>query len=98
MWTARPFRPWLLTVLAVAFMVRPIDSSGAGNTAPLIEAARQGDIGSIRTLLQRHADVNATSVDGTTALHWAAQRGALDALTLLLLRGAHVDVANRYGV
>jgi ankyrin repeat protein len=69
----------------------------AGATAGLIEAAREGDVASVRTLVQRNVDVNAAGTDGTTALHWAAQRGDLEAVTLLIKHGANVNVANRYG-
>lgn len=34
---------------------------------------------------------------GMDALHWAANRGQLEAVRLLLSRGARVDTVNRYG-
>jgi ankyrin repeat protein len=43
-------------------------------------------------------DVNAPQPDGTTALHWAAQRNDLDTVTLLIGAGANVNAANDYGV
>jgi uncharacterized protein len=43
-------------------------------------------------------DVNERSVDGTTALHWAAHNGDLELVERLLERGARADVRNDYGV
>src|SRR5438876_6547268 len=36
--------------------------------------------------------------DGTTALHWAAQRNDLNAADKLIRAGANVKAANRYGI
>ncbi len=52
----------------------------------------------MRTLVERHADVNAAQADGMTALHWAAYHDNVDAVRLLLGAGARVRAANRYGV
>ena len=70
--------------------------SAAGLT--LVEAVRAGDAAAITTALATTKDVNAGSVDGTTALHWAARHGDAGTLKALLQRGAKVDAANRYGV
>jgi uncharacterized protein len=43
------------------------------------------------------ADVDERSVDGTTALHWAAHRGDLELVKRLLERGADPNVRNDYG-
>jgi ankyrin repeat protein len=43
-------------------------------------------------------DVNERSVDGTTALHWAAHNGDLELVELLLERGADATVRNDYGM
>ena len=63
-----------------------------------IEAAKRKDIAAIRTLVERKANVNAASPDGTTALHWAAHLNDIETAELLLRSGAIVKAANRYGV
>jgi uncharacterized protein len=68
------------------------------SASPLIDAVRQSDRAAVRQLLQKKADVNAASADGTTALIWAAQLNDLESATLLLGAGASVRAANRYGM
>ncbi len=64
----------------------------------LVDAARRGDMSAVRAQLAAGAPVNATEADGTTALHWAAYRDAVDMAGLLLRAGADAHAANRYGV
>jgi len=67
-----------------------------GNTA-LVDAVKNQDAESVRTLLKQHVDVNAPEADGTTALHWAAHWGDLDTVDALLREGANATALNRYG-
>ncbi len=88
---------WLLVVLvALGVDAPPVTAAGAGS--PLVEAARAGDADAVRTLLQRGVDVNATTADGTTALHWAAHLDDAETADTLLAAGADAAAANRYGV
>ena len=65
--------------------------------APLIDAVRAGDVAEVRALLAGAADPDQPSLDGTTALHWAANRDDLDSARLLIEAGARAGVVNRYG-
>jgi ankyrin repeat protein len=64
----------------------------------LVEAARLGDVTKARGLIERGADVNALSADGTSALHWAVHLGDEETARLLLRHGAHHDQMNSYGL
>ena len=57
----------------------------------LIDAVKNSDAKAVRSLLQQHADVNATEADGFTALHWAAQRDNLEIADLLLNAGRECE-------
>ena len=75
--------------------------AGAGEAAAqslLIEVVKQGDSAQARTLVERGADVDASEIDGTTALHWAVHRDDGNVAALLIAAGADVTAANRYGV
>jgi ankyrin repeat protein len=63
----------------------------------LIDAVRANDVAAVRTLLDVRADVNAVQPDGTTALHWAVERDAIEIVQLLIRAGASVKATNRYG-
>ncbi len=73
--------------------------AAAAARAPLADAAEQRDKTSIGKLLaSAGVDVNATQVDGTTALHWAAYHADAETAALLIQAGASVNTLNRYGV
>jgi ankyrin repeat protein len=65
---------------------------------PLIDAVKAADTTGVRTLLSQRVDVNARQADGTTALHWAADRDDPEMVERLVRAGANVKAANRYGV
>lgn len=52
----------------------------------------------IDALVKQKADVNGAQVDGTTALHWAAQHEDVAAVRALLAAGADAKAKNRYGL
>src|SRR5947207_2993889 len=67
-------------------------------SSDIADAAMKRDRDAVRSLLQKKADVNATQVDGTTALHWAVRADDLETAELLIRAGANVSAANREGV
>jgi len=65
---------------------------------PIVDAAKRGDMAAVRTLIEKHTDVNVTEADGSTALHWASYRDDVASAELLLRAGARVNAANDLGV
>ena len=72
--------------------------TGAGGERPnLVDAAKGADHGTLRSLLEKKVDVNATETDGSTALLWASYRDDVETADLLLGAGAKVNLANDLG-
>ena len=69
----------------------------AAATAPVADAAMQGNTEAVRALLKQAADVNGAQGDGMTALHWAAMKDDADLAQLLLYAGANVRATTRIG-
>lgn len=63
----------------------------------LMYLANGGDVEGIRELLDSGVNVNFKDIDGRTALHVAACQGLADVVSLLLDRGAEVDLKDRWG-
>ncbi len=86
----------LLIGYIVAFSLSAVSVNAA--TSELADAAMARNALTVRSLLQKKANVNAPQVDGTTALHWAVRYDDLDTADLLIRSGARVSTANREGV
>ena len=63
----------------------------------ILDAASQGDVETLRVLIQNGADVNAARGDGMTALHWAAERRDAEMAELLIEAGADLEAETRIG-
>lgn len=89
-------RFWKSALLAGGIAVSVIQGAAA---APLsvVEAARDGDSAALTRLLASKPDLNATTADGYTALHWAVQNRDVASTTKLIKAGANINTANRYG-
>jgi hypothetical protein len=83
------------SVLVVALAV--CGTLSAAPAAPVADAAREGDIATVKRLLRDGGDVNAALGDGMTALHHAAMRGDADMAGVLLYAGANLRATTRLG-
>lgn len=66
--------------------------------AAVVDAARQGDLAALKTLVTKRADVNAAEGDGSTALLWAAYRGDIEMVRALIRARADVNAKNHFGM
>ena len=89
---------WLPVLFASSFCAGSPFTGSLLASPPLIDAVKGGDRATVRALLQKKADVNATAADGSTALLWASYQDDLESADLLLRAGAKVNVANDLGV
>jgi uncharacterized protein len=74
---------------------------GAGTAlaaSDVADAAMRGDRAAVRAAVARKADVNVTQVDGSTALHWAAERDDVEMADLLIRAGARITAKTREGI
>jgi uncharacterized protein len=74
---------------------------GAGTAlaaSDVTDAAMRGDRAAVRAAVARKADVNVTQVDGSTALHWAAERDDVEMADLLIRAGARITAKTREGI
>jgi ankyrin repeat protein len=64
----------------------------------LREAASMGNVRAVTHLLSMGVDVNAcNNVNGWNSLHWAAKRGHVDVVRILLMYGARKDIQTKKG-
>src|SRR4030095_12368206 len=80
--------------VALLFLVATV----AAASSEVADAAMKSDKQSLRSLLQKRADVNAPQADGATALHWAVWRDDAEMADMLIRAGANVKAANVLGV
>ncbi|MEI7663546.1 MAG: ankyrin repeat domain-containing protein, partial [Bacteroidota bacterium] len=66
------------------------------NTGPFFSAARSNDVKTLKELLDKGFDVNAKNRYGVTALNFAADKGNLDAVNLLLEHGADPNLKDSF--
>ena len=83
-----------LGLLAGCVGVVSAQTAGTPGDFRLVDAARSRDLQTVRSLLSRHADVDARAHDGATALLWAAHWNDLDIADLLIRAGANANAAN----
>ncbi|MEE2791310.1 MAG: ankyrin repeat domain-containing protein [Acidobacteriota bacterium] len=95
--------PLIALKIATVLLVAPALST-ASRAQPitdpfaLIEAAKRTDHATVHELIEAGTDVNTRYGDGTTALHWAAHRDALDLVVALLAAGANAGASDDHGV
>jgi ankyrin repeat protein len=100
-WAAEQSHPEVLKLLIARGA--KVDTRTTGPTpeeagiTPLILATREGDLGSMKILLDAGAPIDQQSGNGNTALLVAALNGNAEALHLLLERGANPSIANKKG-
>lgn len=83
---------FLITLLTVSV------AAAAGVDHQLVDASRNQDTQTVRTLLSQHVDVNVRADDGSTALLWAAHWNDVGTADLLLRAGADANAANDFRI
>jgi hypothetical protein len=81
---------WAMKKIFAAIFILFILTLLAGCAGPLQSAATRGDTKAIKEMLDSGADINKSDLDGT-ALFWAARSCQVEAVRLLLERGADAN-------
>ena len=100
MWSHTPRGPLAWCIVLAGLVSLPLVAGTAiaeTGTSDLASAVKAGDRTAVRSLLDRHTNVDVPDGDGTTALIWAAYGNDLETADLLLRAGADVKAANEYG-
>jgi len=87
----------LVLILCGGFARSASAAPAIATDSPVADAAMNGDRSTVRSLLEKKADVNAPQADGATALQWAAYRDDLELADLLISAGANPKIPNREG-
>lgn len=74
-----------------------IEMEDGNGGRPLIFAADNVELGMVKLLVHRGADVNVIGYCGRTPLHWAAGNGQNEMVTFLLRHGAQSDIRDMGG-
>ncbi|HLQ79071.1 MAG TPA: ankyrin repeat domain-containing protein [Terriglobia bacterium] len=88
----------VITLIVATGLWITASTSLAAPDLRLIDAVKNADVKAVRTLIAAHIDINTPDVDGSSALHWAAQRDNAEIVDLLLAAGANPKAATRYNV
>src|SRR5687767_9637164 len=81
--------------IALIFFLLTSDSWGA---APLIEAAKNGEIGKVLSLIEAGSNLNVVDETGRTALNWATVQGHSEIVNLLAEHRANVNIRDKEGM
>ncbi|MEY2490754.1 MAG: hypothetical protein QOC70_2696 [Verrucomicrobiota bacterium] len=85
------------TVLRMLDAGASIETTDDAGLTPLMAAATQGNVGILRTLLERRAKVDFTDLTGRCALHYAIAAGKNEAVQLLLPLVSNIEGASTAG-
>ena len=86
------------SVLLVALLVLILTSACSSEKGQALhDAASNGDVAKVKTLLAQGADVNYQNQYGRTALMKTALKGHVAVVKLLLAQGADVNLKNKKG-
>lgn len=90
----------MVAVSLAALLSGPISAQDTqedgNNEQTLLQLAREGHTAEAKGWIGHYTDVNASSTDGTTTLHWAVYYGDMGLAKALIFRGADVTARNEY--
>ncbi len=96
--TAKALLNSVLLAVLVAPLIWAAPATGQSNEPALVEAARRGDLATVKGLLGAGGDPDAQTALGNTALIYAARDGRIEIARTLIAHGASVNWIDGEGV
>jgi ankyrin repeat protein len=85
-------------LFVMLLIILPMTHFASTETEPVVEAAKNGDLETVRTILARDpSKLDATDENKYTALHWACMRAHWDVVKYLIEEGADLNVVGGDG-
>ena len=78
-------------LVAVSLLLMLLPARADEGSAALFDAAREGDLASVKRLIEAGVDVNASTRYGATALSYAADKGHAEIVGYLIEKGADLN-------
>src|SRR5688500_7825184 len=85
-----------MLTLALTLLLALFQAPASVRNEALWEAARSGNAAAVAALLDNGVDVNARARYDMTAIGFAADKGHLEVVRLLVKRGADIDVRDTF--
>ncbi|MGI9548396.1 MAG: ankyrin repeat domain-containing protein, partial [Bdellovibrionales bacterium] len=86
-----------LTIVCSLILFSPLSEAWFwGQTTPLIQSAKKGDLKKVQTLI-RTENIHAKDHYGSNALMWASWKGHAQIAKLLLQKGANPNATDKKG-
>jgi uncharacterized protein len=86
----------MLRLLCLALLCLTLCAQAAGPDADLLDAARQGDLEKVKSLLAAGANIDAKNKYGITPLFYAAWSGHAAIVQLLIEKGANIEIVDTF--
>ena len=81
----------IILITIITFITLGIIACSSNSGEELIDAARYGDLETVKLLIENGADINAKDEDGYTVLMHASFNGYLEIVKYLIEKGANVN-------
>lgn len=86
-----------IRLFVVVACIASVSSIALGDGTPLHNAAKDGDLQEIKSLIEQGSDLKAKDDDGQTPLHVAIRCGRFDVAKYLCGKGSDIDAADSTG-
>ena len=84
-------------IILIAIITLGVIACSSNSGEELIDAARYGDLETVKLLIENGADIDAKDKDGYTVLMYASNNGNLEIIKYLVENGADINIKDKNG-